>query len=213
MLVFLSVVFLSLIAMLAVYVKVDGTHASTSQENNNAKNMDLAINQLTLYVQDLRDLVQLTTTAANQQSNKKTDSSKELKEARGALARLSQSIQDSLYNGSQPALQTLQYNLENGPPYDLGTFSSTMAYLAEKAETDSADLSKSAGILVTDPAYGTIKKSLSKRAFFFKTLTKFSGVASPEQADKMKKVVNSWVQLNEELEASVQQLNSYIVDQ
>jgi hypothetical protein len=135
---------------------------------------------------------------------------KKLEALRDSLLSFSTEVQNTLYNGSQPTLQRLQGQLEGEPPYDLELFYESIDVLAETSERQATRLSEAAATFALDPGYAALAKAIRQRAELFKRMPRFPGKATREQADKMRKALAQWEQINTQLEEAIRQLNAFI---
>ena len=140
------------------------------------------------------------------------DDREKLVALKDALTRFSSNVQDTLYNGSQPTLQRLQGALEGEPPYDLALFYESLDLLAQTSEWQATKLSEVASTFALDPGYAALAKAIRQRAELFKRMPRFQGKATREQADKMRKALEQWEQINTQLEEAVKQLNAFVLE-
>jgi hypothetical protein len=132
---------------------------------------------------------------------------------RDALTKFSGAVQDTLYNGSQPALQMLINGLESDyPPNNMAAFYDAITMLDEASERQAAELSQVASTFVLDPGYGALAKAIRQRATLFKQMRRFQGKPTRAQAAEMRKALDLWQQINTELENAVGQLNEFILE-
>lgn len=127
-----------------------------------------------------------------------------------SLTSLSWAIQNSLYNGSNPALQQFQAYLEGPPPYDLGVFGDTIKDLSAMTASTVSTLSASPSELVLNTSYGQLLSVQHKRLALFEKLGRLKGNATPAQVKQMRRALQQWEQLNASLEAAITQLNGFV---
>lgn len=134
---------------------------------------------------------------------------KKLEALRDALTEFSGQVQDTLYNGSQPALQKLDGDQEG---QDLGEFYEGLDLLAKTSNEQATKLSQVASKFVLDPGYGALAKAIRQRAELFRRMPRFKGKITREQAQKISEAVALWKQVNSQLEDAIRQLNAFILE-
>lgn len=169
---------------------------------------------MTELVEQNASLVQIIKTATEEGKRLKENGAvagnrKKLEALRDALTEFSGFVQDTLYNGSQPALQKLDGD-QTGQ--DLTDFYEGLDLLAQTSEAQATKLGQVASKFVLDPGYAALAKAIRQRAELFKRMPRFKGKITPEQAAKIGEAVALWRQLNDQLEAAVKQLNAFILE-
>jgi hypothetical protein len=132
-----------------------------------------------------------------------------LEAVRDALTEFSGYVQNTLYNGSQPALQKIDGDLEG---QELTEFYEGLDLLAETSNEQATKLGQVASKFVLDPGYAALAKAIRQRAELFKRMPRYKGKITREQAAKISEAVALWKKLNDQLEDAIKQLNAFILE-
>lgn len=129
---------------------------------------------------------------------------------KASLVELSGKIQDSLFNGSNPALQAFISQLEGHGPYELSDFAVQTKELASMTESTISTMSSLPKTFALNESYRELLKAQNKRLEMFRKLGSLKGKATPNQVKKMRKAIKLWQAANKDLEVAIGRLNTYI---